>query len=61
MRGYGLVDSDRVTGTPGQMLNLDAVVAPDAVAAAQVYPAAWWLSMMELPEGTCHIRNSEVR
>ncbi|RZP26161.1 carboxypeptidase regulatory-like domain-containing protein, partial [bacterium] len=51
VRGYGLVDSDRVTGTPGQMLNLDAVVAPDAVAAAQVYPAAWWLSMMELPEG----------
>ena len=51
VRGYGLVDSERVNGTPGQMLNLDAVVAPDAVAAAQVYPAAWWLSMMELPEG----------
>ena len=51
VRGYGLVDSERVAGIPGQMLNLDAVVAPDAVAAAQVYPAAWWLSMMELPEG----------
>ena len=36
VRGYGLVDSERVNGTPGQMLNLDAVVAPDAVAAAQV-------------------------
>ncbi len=51
VRGYGLVDSARVSATPGQTLDLDAVVAPDAVAAAQVYPAAWWLSMMELPEG----------
>ena len=51
VRGYGLIDSARVPATPGQALNLDAVVAPDARAAAAVYPAAWWLSMMELPEG----------
>ena len=51
VRGYGLVDSARVSATPGQTLELEAVVAPDAVAAAQVYPAAWWLSMMEFPEG----------
>ena len=51
VRGYGLSDSARVPATPGQALNLDAVVAPDARAAAAVYPAAWWLSMMELPEG----------
>ena len=51
VRGYGLVDSARVTAMPGQPLDLDAVVAPDALAAAEVYPAAWWLSMMELPEG----------
>ena len=51
VRGYGLVDSARVEATPGQALDLDAVVAPDALAAAEVYPAAWWLSMMELPEG----------
>ena len=50
-RGYGLVDSPRVSATPGQLLDLEAVVAPDARAAAQVYPAAWWLSMVELPEG----------
>ena len=43
VRGYGLVDSPRVSATPGQALDLDAVVAPDALAAAQVYPAAWWL------------------
>ena len=51
MRGYGLVDSPRVSARPGQALDLDAVAAPDALAAARVYPAAWWLSMMELPEG----------
>ncbi|HJN44120.1 MAG: carboxypeptidase-like regulatory domain-containing protein [Vicinamibacterales bacterium] len=51
VRGYGLVDSPRVSASPGQALDLDGVVAPDARAAAQVYPAAWWLSMLELPEG----------
>ena len=51
VRGYGLVDSQRVTAAPGDQLDLDATVAPDAASAAAVYPAAWWLSMMELPEG----------
>jgi len=51
VRGYGLVDSPRVTTTPGQALDLEAVVAPDARAAAEVYPAAWWLSMLTFPEG----------
>ncbi len=51
VRGYGLVDSPRVTATPGETVDLEGVVAPDARAAAAVYPAAWWLSMLELPEG----------
>ena len=51
VRGYGLVDSERVSARPGQHLDLDAVIAPDPLAAAQVYPAAWWLSMIELPPG----------
>ena len=51
VRGYGLVDSPRVSASPGQMLDLKGVVAPDARAAAEVYPAAWWLSMVELPDG----------
>ena len=51
VRGYGLVDSPRVSASPGQRLDLEGVVAPDARAAAAVYPAAWWLSMVELPEG----------
>src|SRR6202166_683021 len=37
VRGYGLVDSPKVKSTPGKMLNLTAVIAPDEHAAAQ-YP-----------------------
>ena len=51
VRGYGLVDSTRVLATPGQHVDLAGVVAPDASSAAEVYPAAWWLSMMDLPTG----------
>src|SRR5690242_15602920 len=51
VRGYGLVDSQRVNGKPGQQVNLTAVVAPDAKSAALVYPAAWWFAMLHIPEG----------
>src|SRR6267154_1919385 len=51
VRGYGLVDSARVSAKPGQHLDLKAVVAPDGRAAAQVYPANYWLSLMEIPKG----------
>ena len=39
VRGYGLVDSPKVQSARGQHLNLTAVVAPDAAATAQYYPA----------------------
>src|SRR5213078_3880639 len=51
VRGYGLVDSPRVAAKPGQHLDLKAVVAPDGRAAAQVYPANYWLSLLEIPKG----------
>src|SRR5262249_49899046 len=51
VRGYGLVDSPRVAAKPGQRLDLTAVVAPDARAAARVYPANYWFALMELPKG----------
>jgi len=51
VRGYGLVDSPKVQGKLGQRLDLKAVVAPDGKAAAQYYPAAYWLSLMEIPKG----------
>src|SRR5579864_1999854 len=51
VRGYGLVDSTRVAGRPGQHLDLKAVIAPDGRAAAQVYPADSWLGLLEIPKG----------
>ena len=49
VRGYGLVDSAKVDGEPGQQLNLTAVPAPSEAAAAQYYPAIYWYSMMKIP------------
>jgi len=50
VRGYGLVDSPKVRSAPGRLLNLTAVVAPTAAAAAEYYPAQWWYSMMKIPD-----------
>jgi hypothetical protein len=49
VRGYGLVDSPKVKAMPGKMLNLTAVIAPDAHAAAEYYPAAYWYSLLHIP------------
>src|SRR5882672_107584 len=51
VRGYGLVDSPRVPAKPGQRMDLKGVVAPDGRAAAQIYPANYWLSLLEIPKG----------
>jgi hypothetical protein len=50
VRGYGLVDSPKVTTAPGKILNLTAVPAPNAAAAAEYYPAIYWYSMLKVPE-----------
>ena len=50
VRGYGLADSDKIQANPGTIVNLEAVVAPDAATAAKVYPAAYWYAMMEVPD-----------
>jgi hypothetical protein len=50
VRGYGLVDSPKVQSTPGEMLNLTAVVAPDEHAAAAYYPAGYWFSLIQVPD-----------
>src|SRR4051794_1687893 len=49
VRGYGLVDSQKVDAEPGQQLNLPAAKAPDEKTAANVYPAAYWYAMMKIP------------
>jgi hypothetical protein len=50
VRGYGLVDSPKAPGVLGRALNLTAVIAPNARAAAEYYPAGYWLSMLRVPE-----------
>ncbi|MDQ3348669.1 MAG: carboxypeptidase-like regulatory domain-containing protein [Acidobacteriota bacterium] len=50
VRGYGLVDSPKVTTAPGKVLNLTAVTAPNPRAAAEYYPAGYWFSLMAVPD-----------
>jgi len=50
VRGYGLVDSPHLQGSPGKTLNLTAVAAPDPRAAAQYYPAGYWFSLIHVPD-----------
>ncbi|HXP04980.1 MAG TPA: carboxypeptidase-like regulatory domain-containing protein [Stellaceae bacterium] len=50
VRGYGLVDSEKIAAKPGETLNLTAVVAPSLAAAAQYYPAIYWASMIRVPD-----------
>ena len=49
VRGYGLVDSEKIRLRPGTTQDLQAVLAPDEHAAAQYYPAGYWFSLIEVP------------
>ena len=49
VRGYGLSDSARTAATPGASLTLQAAAAANAQDAALIYPASYWLSMLEPP------------
>jgi hypothetical protein len=49
VRGYGLIDSQKVRAEPGRILDLRAVVALTPAAAAEYYPAAYWYSMLKIP------------
>src|SRR5881394_3257200 len=50
VRGYGLVDSPKTKAQPGKNLNLTAMPAPTPRAAAEIYPAGYWLSLLRVPE-----------
>src|SRR5438309_8815453 len=52
VRGYGLVDSKKVKSAPGKTLNLKAVAAPSAKAAAEYYPGMYWYSLLKIPDKT---------
>ena len=49
VRGYGLIDSPKIEVLPGTVQNLDAIVAPNPHAAAEYFPAGYWLSLLEVP------------
>src|SRR5262245_24880026 len=49
-RGYGLVDSKKAQASPGATLNLTAVPAPNARAAAEIYPSGYWFSLLRVPD-----------
>jgi hypothetical protein len=49
VRGYGLVDSPKMRAKPGTTLDLTAVPAPNAAAAAHYYPAIYWYTLMKIP------------
>ncbi len=49
VRGYGLVDSAKTKTVPGKNLNLTAVIAPSAKAAAEYYPSNYWYALAEPP------------
>ncbi|HEY0568305.1 MAG TPA: carboxypeptidase-like regulatory domain-containing protein, partial [Xanthobacteraceae bacterium] len=49
VRGYGLADSPKVQTTPGRILNLTAMPAPNPAAAAEIYPPVYWFAMMRVP------------
>ncbi|HJN44326.1 MAG: hypothetical protein CL477_08050 [Acidobacteria bacterium] len=49
VRGYGLADSSPVDASPGQDLSLTARQAATPQEAAQVFPASYWYSLLEVP------------
>jgi hypothetical protein len=52
VRGYGLVDTPKTPTLPGKILNLTAISAPTAPAAAENYPPVYWFSLMRVPPKT---------
>lgn len=49
VRGYGLVDSPKKEARPGTVVDMEAVPAPDAKAAAAYYPGGYWFSLLQPP------------
>jgi len=48
-RGYGLNDSAKATAAPGARVNLEQTAVADERTAAQIYPALYWGTLMEVP------------
>ncbi|MFL5031481.1 MAG: carboxypeptidase-like regulatory domain-containing protein, partial [Xanthobacteraceae bacterium] len=52
VRGYGLVDSQKMKSEPGRTLNLTAIKAPSEKDAAKYYPAIYWYAMLKIPDAS---------
>lgn len=52
VRGYGLVDSNPVQVSPGELIDLEAMPASSPQEAAEVYPGNYWYSLLEPPDGS---------
>jgi hypothetical protein len=50
VRGYGLVDSQKIKTTIGKTVNLTAKPAPSEKEAAEYYPGMYWYSMLKIPD-----------
>lgn len=50
VRGYGLEDSTRSKAVVGDQLQLTVTEAENPTAAAAIYPASYWLSLLEAPD-----------
>lgn len=49
VRGYGLLDSQKITAQAGDQISLIVEAADGPAEAAAVYPANYWLSLLSLP------------
>ncbi len=49
VRGYGLVDSEKISARPGDRLDVTVRAAATPREAAEIYPANYWYSLLEVP------------
>src|SRR5205814_4038123 len=49
IRGYGLVDSQKVPVMPGSQISIQAGREASAKEAAEIYPAMYWFSLLKVP------------
>lgn len=49
-RGYGLIDSDKQTLSPGSKTTIKVRLANTEKQAAQIYPGNYWYSLLEVPD-----------
>ena len=49
VRGYGLVDSEKTSARPGDRLDVTVRAAATPREAAEIYPANYWYSLLEVP------------